>query len=616
MTRAVLIFVACACATAAELPRADDPTHFTPADRLAMMQLVRRTAEAGKAAPFDEAALPAKLQRSTGRPVVVSAHRPGRAPVMSVQKQGTLFEQLQRGALELAKTLKSDDPKAWRLKIDLAERVTPYGHDLASLFVRQPVLGIHGLWLQAKGADLLLLPDDALRLDAKNTDAFVRHAIQAATARGMPPSQLSLGTFTTVSFIERSAGGGGPPVDLFRGMPPAPAITRQRLLAAVEAAGDYLLRMQRRDGSFHYVYRAATDTFGQGYNIVRHAGTLWAMAEVYRATRHKRFLDGARLALGWLLTHVKNRGDAAWIEHDGSRPLGAVALAVVALTELRHATGAKAHDPIRGTILLRSLGRHLVAMQQPDGSFASHYDPETRRGFVPKGYLPLYVPGQACLALARLCAPRRGEALPDDAWKNAALKAADYLATKRDDSNAARGLEYVHPDAWTIMAVDVLHALGIARHLSPRRGHIDYAFFLATRILAEQETPATARWPDHVGAPRDTPPRSTPTASRCEGLVAAWRLARRMGAGVEPYRRAALLSAGFQLAHQYDAVNSYLLPAPDRARGGFYSSYADHSIRIDTVQHNLSSLLGLAELLAHPEGHAEPPGKPATNTRQ
>ena len=589
--RLLLSILLASHALAAELPRADDPTHFTPADRLAMMQLVRRTVEAGEAAPFDAAALPAKLQRTTGRPVVVSAYRPGRAPITSVQKQGTLFEQLQRGALELAKTLKSHDPKAWRLKIDLAERVTPYGHDLASLFVRQPVLGIHGLWMQAKDADLLLLPDDALRLDAKNTDAFVRHAIQAATARSLPSSQLSLGTFTTVSFIERAAGGGGPPVDLFRGMPPAPAITRQRLLAAVEAAGDYLLRMQRRDGSFHYVYRAARDELVGGYNVVRHAGTLWAMVEVYRATRDKRFLDGARLALGWLLIHVKSRDDVAWIEHDGSRPLGAVALAVVALAELRRATGATVHDPI-----LRRLGRHLVAMQQPDGSFASHYDPDTGRGFVPKGYLPLYVPGQACLALARLCMPRRGEALPDDAWKRAALKAADHLATKRDDWNASRGLEYVHPDAWTIMAVDVLHSLGIARQV-----HTDYAFFLATRILAEQETPATARWPDHVGAPRDTPPRATPTASRCEGLVAAWRLARRMGANVEPYRRAALLSAGFQLAHQYDAVNSYLLPAPDRARGGFYSSYADHSIRIDYVQHNLSSLLGLAELLAEQE---------------
>ncbi len=608
MTRATLITVLLVrMAFAAELPRADDPTHFTPADKLAMMRLVRRVAEAKKPLPFDAATMPAKLLRSTGKPAFVSAHRAGRDPAVAVREKGTLFDQLHGAALELAQ--RNMGPlRDVRFKIDLVDRVAPVGPNLGFGFTGHPVLGIHGLHLRAAKKELYLLPSEALRRDLKDGEAFIRHAIRVAK---LPPGRLSgvrLERFTTVSFIEaptlraaesrhrRGGAPGGaiprfnantphavPPADLYRGMPLVERVTPKRLLAAVEAGADYLLRMQKRDGSFHYLYHAATDRIGEGYNIVRHAGTTWSLAQAGRTLKQKRFLDGARRALDWLLGHVRSRGNIAWVEHDGRRALGSAALAVVALLEFREAAATKRHDAT-----IRRLGRFLVFMQRPDGSFATEYDPKTHRGVIPTGHVSLYAPGEATLALVRL-----QRAMPDPAWQRAAAKAADFLAAKRDAWNATRGLEYVHPDSWTIMAITELHALGLAR-----RAHADYALFLAQRIIEEQETPRTARWLDHVGAPRESPPRVTPAASRCEGLVAAWRLARRLGAHATPYRRAVLLSARFQLAHQYDAVNSYLLANPSRARGGFFSSYADHSIRIDTVQHNLSSLLGLAELLA------------------
>ena len=133
-----------------------------------------------------------------------------------------------------------------------------------------------------------------------------------------------------------------------------------------------------------------------------------------------------------------------------------------------------------------------------------------------------------------------------------------------------------------------------------RRRHADYCFFLARIALDEQVQPGGSAWPDHVGAPRAVieAPRVSPAAARCEGLLAAWRLARRMGVATERYRTAVELSLRFQLRHQYDAVNSYLLPRPSRARGGFYESYASPTIRIDAVQHNLAALWGAAQMLA------------------
>ena len=47
--------------------------------------------------------------------------------------------------------------------------------------------------------------------------------------------------------------------------------------------------MQKEDGSFNYMYDAATDRFGEDeYNIVRHAGTAFSLFDLYAPTKEKR----------------------------------------------------------------------------------------------------------------------------------------------------------------------------------------------------------------------------------------------------------------------------------------------------------------------------------------
>jgi len=572
-------------ARAAEVPRPDDPDHFTPADRQAMLRLARRALASGGQVAFDPSRMPAKLLRATGRPLVLSLHRPGAEPLIAwAGPGGTLFEQV----AEAARRLRAAGPRAElgaaRLKLDIAESLAPLALD------GQPVLGIEGLRLRAPGAELLLPPSEALRLDLPDGAAFVRHALTRLKAPGAALREVTLQRFSALSFIERDPGGGGPPVDLYRGMPLVGRVTRRRLLAAAEAAGDYLLRFQKPDGSFGYVYNPARDAASdQGYALARHAGTAMSLARLQAASGARRFRHGAYRALEWLLGHLRGDGQAAWLERGSRARLGDAALATLALLEYRAAARTRRFDRE-----IRRLGRFLVSMQRGDGFFHSHYDPAARRGSIPGGHVPLFAPGEAFLALVRL-----QRALPGPAWRLAAARAADFMATKRDAWYYGHDLPMIHPDAWTMMALDELHAAGAAR-----RSHADYCFFLAHEILKEQDDAGTARWLDHAGAPRTSvdAPRSEVAAARCEGLLAAWRLARRMGAATGEYRRAVLLSAAFQLAHQYDAVNGYLLPNPVRARGGFYSSYADHSIRIDYVQHNLCALLGAAELLAAEEG--------------
>jgi len=102
--------------------------------------------------------------------------------------------------------------------------------------------------------------------------------------------------------------------------------------------------------------------------------------------------------------------------------------------------------------------------------------------------------------------------------------------------------------------------------------------------------------PDWIGSFYD-PPRSTPTATRAEGLAAATRLARRAGKDDAPYLEALRRMATFQLRCQITPENGLYLPRPDLAQGGFRRSLTNWEIRIDYVQHNLSALLGLRSLL-------------------
>ena len=91
-------------------------------------------------------------------------------------------------------------------------------------------------------------------------------------------------------------------------------------------------------------------------------------------------------------------------------------------------------------------------------------------------------------------------------------------------------------------------------------------------------------------------PRATPAASRAEGLLAAYRIARSINDPRAARIAASLKSfARFQLRSSSTATTVIFLPDPERARGGFRESLTSMRIRIDFVQHNISSLLGIAD---------------------
>lgn len=373
------------------------------------------------------------------------------------------------------------------------------------------------------------------------------------------------------------AHGSSPHLDFQNKMRPARGseVDRDTLIAAARAGGDYLVRMQRGDGSFHYYYNAAQDRFeSRTYNIVRHAGTAFSLLDLYSATRDVRYLESARRAVKFLETRFRRvpaRRGLYVLDYDGKAKLGANGLALVALTRLIE---LDSKSPRQANA--RRLADLIIMLQRKDGSFHTRY--RLHPGESP-GLASLYYPGEAILGLVRLFKLNH-----DNHLLNAARRGADYLIASQRERHT------LPPDAWLMQALEALFNVGREKR------YADHALALADAMTADQYSEDDSE--GYAGGFGPGPPRVTPAASRAEGLVAAYRIARAVGDARASKIAASLkASARFQLTRQVSPRNNIGVPNPSRAAGGFYEQPDEPAIRIDFVQHNISSLLGVAETL-------------------
>ena len=473
-----------------------------------------------------------------------------------------------------------------RLKIDLVAEIGPERR-FADGGKAELDPSLEGLWLP--GPDLMLLPEELASRRLVNdgdlqSGRLARYLAEGprrvAAVEGNPGATGE--PYRVVRFDSFAEGGSGLPIQLYRGNDGSPIVSPDTLLDAARAGGDYLVLHQRADGTFDYLYDPIADELEPGYNLLRHAGTCYALFELHRASGDGRFLEAGRRGVEALLAHVAGprpddaragaEFDAVAEIDDAEAKLGGAALAVLAMVEHQRVSGD-------GRWLGRAgrLARFLVHQQGPDGRFESKYfygeaDDEE--------FESIYYPGEAILALARL---HRLDG--DPAWLAAALRGADWLIDVRDAGKSTAELPHDH---WLLMGLAELDELtGDPRYAA-------HGARIADAIVEAQRT--RARHPDWIGSFYD-PPRTTPTATRAEALVAMDLLARRTGRDRRPILEALLRMAAFQRRCQLTDVSALYLPRPDHAVGGFRRSLTDWEVRIDYVQHSVSSLLGLREIL-------------------
>jgi hypothetical protein len=538
------------------------------------------------------------------------------------------------------KNLSAREIQSYRIKIDILvgsledlERPSDSRMTAAELID----VGSQGIEVDLGGSQYYLLPSDLIyrgvaeSAESETAEELLDRAMSCLgfDAERWRSRDVRLRAFRTASFVEDQSHRRA--LEVVRGFVVESAPDRSALLAAGRSAGDYLVRMQRTDGSFYYSYRPLPDEVDvTHYNIVRHAGTCISLFDLYGVTRESRYLGAARMAMTFLKSRFKevdrkqpgdSRGDKGQederntalsssgspdrlkaelqagvspdrlkaelqagpgrlkaelragalyvIDDDHKAKLGAGGLALLAVTremELDHKFDSSEAN---------ALANGILAMQRADGSFETDIEQNGDESGSPPS---LYYPGEAMLGLIRLYRLNRDSRLLD-----AVKRGADNLVT------AQRRQRDLPPDAWLVQALESIY------EITKDARYAEHAIDLAASMTASLYP---ADGPEgYAGAVAPGIPRVTPTASRAEGMLAGYRVARATG---DP-RAARLLAAvhraaAFQLAQQFNLDNSFFLPNPARAAGGFHESLDSTRIRIDYVQHNISSLLELAQL--------------------
>jgi len=143
----------------------------------------------------------------------------------------------------------------------------------------------------------------------------------------------------------------------------------------------------------------------------------------------------------------------------------------------------------------------------------------------------------------------------------------------------------------------LLYALNQLQRLHANDLYVDHAVYTAKAIMNSQLRGNIA--PDWVGG-YFQPPCSAPTATRTEGLCQAYELIRDFGEGaglLKEMLQSIELGIHFQLRTQLTPERAMYLPNPQSALGGFHASLTDYTVRIDYVQHSVSSLLEFLDLI-------------------
>lgn len=357
---------------------------------------------------------------------------------------------------------------------------------------------------------------------------------------------------------------------------------------ARDAAAGYLVRHLSKSGRFDYLRRHKGSK--KKYNLLRHAGAIYSLLQ-YNAQQGSPEVEEAILRASRYLKaeYIRAPADQPELLAAFSRPveegvvagtakLGGAGLALIALC------GSHQIDKSVVTLKeLQALGAFIVFMQKEDGSFHSKYIEKV--GYDRK-FNSLYYPGEAMLALTKLY-----EIDKDKRWLEAGLKTAKQLVSSRE------GVDRPPADHWMMIAGSPLLNLYEDIEIPPiaQEDLRDHLGLLGRNMMKAQRRHRKTAMPQERGRfGRES--RSTPTATRLEGMISLLQIQRSVSEEEPGLPEAIQAGLAFLLRCQIKEAGSNHGGMPRSCAHTAGQGKRDLEIRIDYVQHYLSALLSAEEL--------------------
>lgn len=546
--------------------------------------LTRFAADSILSTKYVENSIPATLIKDNYPRIVFISASDGFSPAyVAVGSDKGIIKAIKRAASLVSREYKHNQQLKW-IKLDVVKEVyvvdnvnfnKPLGFDRS----------LYGMSFN-KQSGIAFLPEEMVSYTLVDNKQKIRkinilkylkdRSVNAEESqRILRSGENTLYRFTTIS----SFYDGDSTMSLYRGHRLYNKISGEYLLSSAIRGGQYLTRSVGTNGKFVYVYRPKTDSIPDKYNILRHAGTVYAMLELYSVNGDIELLKAVNRAIKYLLSSVKpgltEENNMACVVEKGFTKLGGNALAIIALAKYTEVTNDRQYMPV----LLR-LAKWIQNAQKESGEF--YIQKQTYPDGEIIDFTSQYYPGEALLAMTRIYALD-----PADHWLDVAEKGANYLINIRDYGLTHSALKHDH---WLLYALEELY------RYRPDQLYFDHAMQIARSITQSQNR--GPKQPDWLGSFR-SPPRSTPTATRAEGLCAAYLLARDYSKPkeAEMILESIRLAVAFQLQTQFMPESVLYLKDPQRSLWGFHKGLTNYEIRIDYVQHNISSLLGYYRII-------------------
>lgn len=470
--------------------------------------------------------------------------------------------------------------------------------------------GVDGVILREGDSEGVVLPNEAV------TDGFItprfrgrdkklNQWMKVLTRRagvGVRDWRDAKGTellrFRATSFGVTEAG--GPVVDIERGNVPFEGDpTSDEIMASIKLGGQWLLDRVGDDGKFEYEYMPNTDKWSSGYNIVRHAGSVYGLLEMYNLALEEPALKGdaeqyiaaVDKSIGWVFEkldapkNAKGEGRICLLDERGRCDSGSAALSLLTLLVRPDPSQVPAKYrkniyPDKADEWMEGLALTLRDMVDKRGKVFLRYAHSVKYDRVKKE--PLYYPGEAMLALMRLY-----EATGDKRWLETARAIGDrqVKSYKKD--------RFQWPDHWVMQALPALW------RATKKDDYADVAYRMAIHSATQQYghiwTPPSL--PDYRGAWRRNSdvPRTTRAGSRLEAIRAVTEMTWERGLDASILEKSLIMGARHLREKQYRPNNVYWMSNPTPAMGCYPMGLVDNSCRIDNNQHALVGMVGAVE---------------------
>lgn len=166
----------------------------------------------------------------------------------------------------------------------------------------------------------------------------------------------------------------------------------------IKNSTDFLLKQVKSDGSFIYGIWPRFDSEIKEYNILRHAGTTWALCLRYRLFPDDNLKNAIERCINYLISQIiyKNKNTAYILEAKSNEiKLGGCGIAVLALTEYMNI-----FKNIKYKDICEKLGGGILSMMDKNTGKYVHV---LNRNFTLKDeYRTVFYDGEATFALVRL----------------------------------------------------------------------------------------------------------------------------------------------------------------------------------------------------------------------